>query len=90
MKLVWVRRSLVIPAVIMLFVSVQCSLFLNLIANDFQDPEFYMEILSEGSAYSFISVELPGSVYQEFKEFHSQFQANSFNILPISQIINTH
>ena len=57
-----------IPAVIIMFVSVQCSLFLNLIANDFQDPEFYMEILSEDSVYSFISVELPSSVYQEFEE----------------------
>ena len=55
MRTVWIRRVLVIPSVIMLLVGVQCSLLLHLMANDLQAPEFYTEILSEDSVYSFIS-----------------------------------
>jgi len=71
-RTVWIRRVLVIPSVIMLLVGVQCSLLLHLMANDLQAPEFYTEILSEDSVYSFISAELPRTLYEDFREFQQK------------------
>jgi len=69
--MIWVRRIVALPFIIMAFVTFQVGVLAQQTASNLINPSFYLETLAESNIYQFLLTDLPGTALKDVRKANS-------------------
>ena len=89
--MIWFRRVLIIPLIIVLIIALQIATIANFTAGTLLTPRFYLDRLSESNIYFFSLNDLPISVLSEIKTRSNKDDINYTDVIEMSdaEIVKT-
>ncbi|SVA80192.1 uncharacterized protein METZ01_LOCUS133046 [marine metagenome] len=89
--MIWLRRVLVVPLIIVLIAALQIATIANFTAGTLLTPQFYLDRLSESNIYFFSLNDLPISALSEIKSRSNEGSINYTDVIQMSdaEIVRT-
>ena len=69
--MIWVRRIVALPFIIMAFVTFQVGVLAQQTASNLINPSFYLETLAESNIYQFLLTDLPRTALKDVRKANS-------------------
>ena len=69
--MIWVRRIIALPFIIMAFVTFQVGVLAQQTASNLINPSFYLETLAESNIYQFLLTDLPRTALKDVRKANS-------------------
>jgi len=69
--MIWVRRIVALPFIIMAFVTFQVGVLAQQTASNLINPSFYLETLAESNIYQFLLTDLPKTALKDVRKANS-------------------
>ena len=69
--MIWVRRIIALPFIILAFITFQVGVLAQQTASNLISPSFYLETLADSNVYSFLLTDLPNTALQDVRKAHS-------------------
>ena len=69
--MIWVRRIIALPFIIMAFVTFQVGVLAQQTASNLINPSFYLETLAESNIYQFLLTDLPKTALKDVRKANS-------------------
>ena len=69
--MIWVRRIIALPFIIMAFVTFQVGVLAQQTASNLINPSFYLETLAESNTYQFLLTDLPKTALKDVRKANS-------------------
>ncbi len=69
--MIWVRRIIALPFIIMAFVTFQVGVLAQQTASNLINPSFYLETLAESNIYQFLLTDLPKTALKDLRKANS-------------------
>ena len=69
--MIWVRRIVALPFIIMAFVTFQVGVLAQQTASNLINPSFYLETLAEANIYQFLLTDLPRTALKDVRKANS-------------------
>ena len=69
--MIWVRRIVALPFIIMAFVTFQVGVLAQQTASNLINPSFYLETLAESNVYQFLLTDLPRTALKDVRKANS-------------------
>ncbi|MEC7835785.1 MAG: hypothetical protein VX692_01480, partial [Chloroflexota bacterium] len=69
--MIWVRRIIALPFIILAFVTFQVGILAHQTASNLISPSFYLETLSDSNIYSFLLTDLPTTALKDVRKANS-------------------
>ena len=69
--MIWVRRIIALPFIILAFITFQVGVLAQQTASNLISPSFYLETLADSNVYSFLLTDLPITALQDVRKAHS-------------------
>ena len=69
--MIWVRRIIALPFVILAFVTFQVGILAQQTASNLISPSFYLETLADSNIYSFLLTDLPTTALKDVRKANS-------------------
>ena len=84
--MIWFRRVLIIPLIIVLIIALQIATIANFTAGTLLTPRFYLDRLSESNVYFFSLNDLPISALSEIKKRSNEDDIDYTDVLEMSDV----
>ena len=84
--MIWFRRVLIIPLIIVLIIALQIATIANFTAGTLLTPQFYLDRLSESNVYFFSLNDLPISALFEIKKRSNEDDIDYTDVLEMSDV----
>ncbi|MDP7627236.1 MAG: hypothetical protein QF530_04905 [SAR202 cluster bacterium] len=84
--MIWFRRVLIIPLLIVLITALQIATIANFTAGTLLTPRFYLDRLSESNVYFFLLNDLPISALSEIKKRPNEDDIDYTDVLEMSDV----
>tara|TARA_A100001037_G_scaffold14535_2_gene13148 strand:+ start:2972 stop:4861 length:1890 start_codon:yes stop_codon:yes gene_type:complete len=69
--MIWVRRIIALPFIILAFVTFQVGILAQQTASNLINPSFYLETLADSNIYSFLLTDLPTTALKDVRKANS-------------------
>ena len=69
--MIWVRRIIALPFIILAFVTFQVGILAQQTASNLISPSFYLETLADSNIYSFLLTDLPTTALKDVRKANS-------------------
>ena len=69
--MIWVRRIIALPFIILAFITFQVGVLAQQTASNLISPSFYLETLADSNVYSFLLTDLPTTALQDVRKANS-------------------
>ena len=69
--MIWVRRIIALPFIIMAFITFQVGVLAHQTASNLINPSFYLETLAESNIYQFLLTDLPKTALKDVRKANS-------------------